>query len=176
MNYLETLVYQWLDYRGYFVRSNVNVGRLQHGGHAGEIDIAAFHPTTQHCLHVECSGDALSWKDRAKRLEPKFRKGQEFIRKEIFPSIPDKPIEQWALVWNAGKTPTIGGVKVVALRRLYLNIASDILELNRQGNRSVPEKYCLLRAIQQTMTFVGDARQIEAISGEDLLLPPEKGR
>lgn len=32
MNYLESLVAEWLEYRGYFVRRNVKVGKRQKGG------------------------------------------------------------------------------------------------------------------------------------------------
>ena len=172
MNYLETLVHQWLDYRGYFVRRNVNVGRANNAGHSGELDIAAYDPTTGHCLHVECSLDSGSWEAREKRFAPKFRKGKEFLEKEAFP-LRVKTIDQWAVVWNAGANrKTLGGGKVVTLATLLRNIATDILETNKHANRTVPEKYFLLRAVQDTMRHVGDPREFDAkLFEDDHLLP-----
>lgn len=55
MNHLETLIKQYYEWRGYIVRSNVKVGRLRHGGWAGELDIVAYHPVSEHLLHLEPS-------------------------------------------------------------------------------------------------------------------------
>ncbi|MDB5072672.1 MAG: hypothetical protein JWM87_3783 [Candidatus Eremiobacteraeota bacterium] len=43
-NFLEQLVAEWYEYRGYFVRRNVLVGRRSQGGQDGELDIVAFNP------------------------------------------------------------------------------------------------------------------------------------
>ena len=171
MNHWEQLVEEWLDYRGYIVKCNVCVGALAHGGHAGEIDVAAFHPHTKHCLHIECSGDAESWGERRERFKRKFHIGREFFGKEVLPWLQDPRIEQWALVWSAGRgRETLDGVKIVTARMLYRNIARDVMKL--KGNRIVPEKYSLLRTVQITMRLVGDSkRALAEIAQEPLLLP-----
>ena len=174
MNHLEELVSQWLDFRGYIVRCNVCIGLLRHGGHTGEIDVAAYHPVTKHCLHVECSGDADSWAYREKRFEQKFAKGRDFIKKEVFPwldGVGDLKIEQWAIVWTAGADRThVAGGKVVTMRNLYRNIARDIRKMREKGNRVIPEKYSLLRTIQQAMHHIGGLAQADTPGHEDVPL------
>lgn len=60
-NFLEQLLREWYEYKGYFVRNNVLVGKLDKGGYATELDIVAFHPETKHVVHLEPSMDADSW-------------------------------------------------------------------------------------------------------------------
>jgi len=62
MNHLEKLTRQYYDWKGYLVKGNVKVGRLDHGGWAGELDIVAYHPLTEHLVHIEPSMDTHSWK------------------------------------------------------------------------------------------------------------------
>ncbi len=61
MNHLEKLIRQYYEWQGYIVRGNVLVGRLSHGGWAGELDIVAYHPQTKRLLHIEPSLDAHTW-------------------------------------------------------------------------------------------------------------------
>ena len=42
INFLEQLIAEWYEYRGYFVRRNVLVGRRLKGGYECELDIVAF--------------------------------------------------------------------------------------------------------------------------------------
>jgi hypothetical protein len=56
-NFLEQLVAEWLEYRGYFVRRNVKVGKRKKGGYEGELDIVGFHPLQKHLVHYETSMD-----------------------------------------------------------------------------------------------------------------------
>ncbi len=174
MTFVEQLVFEWLDYRGYITRCNIRVGRLKKGGYSGEIDIAAYHPTTRHCIHVECHTDAGSWKQREAALKKKFDRGARYIFKEVFPwlQIPGGPeLEQWAVVVTAGKDrKTVAGRRVVSLRQVYRNITRDIVDLMVRGNRMVPEKYPLLRAVQGMVQHVLDSKKnIEALANEDLL-------
>ncbi len=37
MNFIESLIAEWLAYNGYFVRRNVKVGRRPEGGWEGEL-------------------------------------------------------------------------------------------------------------------------------------------
>jgi Holliday junction resolvase-like predicted endonuclease len=45
-NFLEELVAEWLEYKGYIVKRNERVGRRAAGGHEGELDVVAFNPKT----------------------------------------------------------------------------------------------------------------------------------
>ena len=42
VNFLEQLVAEWYEYRGYFIRRNVWVGKLAKGGYECELDIIDF--------------------------------------------------------------------------------------------------------------------------------------
>jgi hypothetical protein len=44
-NYLEQLIAEWYEYKGYFIRQNVWVGKRARGGYECELDIAGleFH-------------------------------------------------------------------------------------------------------------------------------------
>ena len=53
MNQLEMLIEQYYEWKGYIVRNNVKVGRLSHGGWAGELDIVVYNPVSNHLLHLE---------------------------------------------------------------------------------------------------------------------------
>jgi len=155
MNYMEQLVGEWLDFRGYFVRYNVRVGRQRHGGFRGEMDVAAYHPQTQHCLHVECQCDAGSWTAREQILAKKFAVGRQYFAAEVFPWLDSSEIEQWAVVWAAGRNrKRFGQARIVPAKLLYYNIAQDMQRVGLNHNRVVPEKYALLRTIQFTLRFV----------------------
>ena len=43
-NHLESLVAEWYEFQGYFIRRNVRVGKLPKGGYEAELDVVAFHP------------------------------------------------------------------------------------------------------------------------------------
>ena len=66
-NFLEQLVAEWYEFRGYFVRRNINVGPRARGSES-ELDVVAFHPTKRHLVHIEPSMDAHSWKREADLL------------------------------------------------------------------------------------------------------------
>lgn len=55
INFLEQLVAEWYEYRGFFVRRNVNVGKRTAGGHEGELDVVAFHPVEKLLVQIETS-------------------------------------------------------------------------------------------------------------------------
>jgi hypothetical protein len=92
MNHLEQLVAEWLEYRGYFVRVSVQVGRRAKGGFEGELDVVAINFPANHLLHVECSLDALSAEKREPHFKAKFERGRRYIR-EVFRGlpVPDEP-------------------------------------------------------------------------------------
>jgi hypothetical protein len=84
MTHLETLIAEYLDWRGYLVRRNKKVGRLRHGGWEGELDIVAYHPKSQDLVHYEPSIDAIGWTKREERYRKKFDAGRKYIFIDIF--------------------------------------------------------------------------------------------
>ena len=84
MNHLEMLIEQYYEWKGYIVRNNVKVGRLSHGGWAGELDIVAYNPVSNHLLHLEPSIDAHPWKTREKRFKKKLKLEKNISIKKSF--------------------------------------------------------------------------------------------
>ena len=104
MNHLENLIKQYYEWKGYVVRNNVKVGRLAHGGWAGELDIVAYHPRSHHLIHLEPSIDAHSWPTREQRFRKNFAAGREYIREDVFPWVDTNiPIEQVAVLVSSSK-------------------------------------------------------------------------
>src|SRR5882672_2600591 len=58
VSHLEDLLCEYYEWQGYIVRRNIKVGRLGHGGWEGELDIVAYHPKSNHLVHLEPSLDA----------------------------------------------------------------------------------------------------------------------
>lgn len=51
----EDLLAEWYEYRGFFVRRNVLVGKRPNGGYECELDVVAFHLTQKRLVHLEPS-------------------------------------------------------------------------------------------------------------------------
>jgi len=152
-NHLEQLISEWLEFKGYFVRRNVKVGKLAHGGHEGELDIVAYHPIDNHLIHIEPSIDAHTWKKREERFRKKFDAGKKYIISEIFSWLPhNKTFEQWAVLWGSDKNyPEIGSGKVIPIWKLYRLIARDIIAIGNPEGNAIPETFPLLRTMQYTL-------------------------
>lgn len=152
-NHLEQLISEWLEFKGYFVRRNVKVGKLAHGGHEGELDIVAYHPVENHLFHIEPSIDAHTWQKREERFRKKFDAGQKYIIAEIFPWLPhNKSFEQWAVLWGSDRNHSeVGGGKVVPLWHMYRLIAKDIIAIGKPEGNAIPEIFPLLRTMQYTL-------------------------
>lgn len=149
-NFLEQLVAEWYEYRGYFVRRNVLVGRRTNGGHDGELDVVAFHPKERHLVHIEPSMDTDSWTRREERYAKKFALGRAHIP-ELFSGL-DLPHEavQLAVLGYGSRLEarrTLGGGKVVLLAEFMEEIRAHLAAKPYQ-NRAVPEQFGLLRALQ----------------------------
>ena len=98
MNHLETLVREYLEWRGYLVRSNEKVNPLRHGGYEMELDIVGYEPHGKSVVHYEPSIDGYSWEKREKRFHKKFSLGRKYIPTEVFPWLPpDVQIQQIAI-------------------------------------------------------------------------------
>ncbi len=153
-NYLEQLVGEWYEFKGYFVRRSIRVGRRPAGGHEGELDVVAFHPTKRHLVHIEPSVDAHSWDKREERYAKKFAAGRKYIP-EIFKGF-DLPtdIEQIALLVlpSKGSHQTLAGGKIVTVAELLEEIFVGIKHLSIYKN-SIPEDKPLLRSFQYVAEY-----------------------
>ena len=153
-NFLEQLVAEWYEYRSYFVRRNIAVGRRTKGGYECELDIVAFDPVRRHLVHIEPSMDAESWEKRERRFKTKFDAGRKYIP-GLFPGF-DLPneIEQIAILALASKTnhPTLGGAKVLIVSDLLREIMEDLSE-KKIASRAVPEHHPLLRTLQFVVEY-----------------------
>ena len=120
MNHLEQLVAEWHEYRGCFVRRNIQVGPLN-GGYECELDVVAFHPGQQHLVHIEPSMDAHSWARSELRYSKKFKAGRQYIP-ALFEgvSLPQE-IEQIALLGFASNVnvKTLAGGRVMTTSELF---------------------------------------------------------
>lgn len=147
MNFLEQLIAEWYQYKGYFVRQNVRVGKRDKGGYEGELDIVAYHPETKHLIHLEPSSDTDSWAKRESRYERKFRTGKTHI-KSLFKGLELSEVEQKAVFLFGAKTrKKIGGGEIMMVSELIHEIHNDLKEKSIQ-KAIVPENFPHLRTIQ----------------------------
>jgi len=151
MNHLERLTRQYYDWKGYLVKGNIKVGRLSHGGWAGELDIVAYHPQTKHLVHVEPSIDAHSWEKRKQRFEKKFRLGRKYIFTNVFPWLKQKetPLEQIAMLITSSRKE-LCGAQVISIDEFIGQVKTEIMDLGIMAKNAIPEEYDLLRTIQLT--------------------------
>ena len=153
-NFLEQLVTEWYEYRGYFVRRNVPVGRRTRGGYECELDIIAFDPVGRHLVHIEPSMDAESWEKRERSFRKKFDAGLKYIP-GLFPGL-DLPedIEQTAIFAFASRTnhPTLAGRKVLLASDLMREIMEDLSD-KKIASAAVPEHHPILRTLQFVVEY-----------------------
>ena len=158
-NHLESLVAEWYEFRGYFVRRNVQVGKLPTGGYEGELDVVGFHPEQRSLVQIEPSLDADGSAEREKRYKKKFEAGREYIP-GLFPgmAIP-KDIDQIALFVYGGKSrerierfERITGGRVVLIRDFMKEIRADIRH-RKVASAAIPEGLPLLRTLQFAVEY-----------------------
>jgi hypothetical protein len=153
-NFLEQLVAEWYEYKGYFVRRNVPVGKRARGGHESELDVVAFNPALRHLVHVEPSLDAESWEKRERLFKKKFDAGRKYIPR-LFDGfdLPDD-VEQIAILVFASKSnhPMLGGGKVLLISDLMRQIMEDLGDTKLVSNL-VPEHHTLLRTLQFVIEY-----------------------
>ena len=153
-NHLEELIAEWYEYKGYYVKRNIMVGRRVKGGYECELDIIAYNPMKRHLVHLEPSLDSDSWSIRERRYQKKFDAGKKYI-KEQFPgfTLPDE-IEQLAIFLYATNTyhPTLAGGKVISVGDILYDIFLE-LDLKRIGSHAIPEHLSILRSFQYVCEF-----------------------
>jgi hypothetical protein len=164
-NHLEQLVAEWLEFRGYYVRRNVRVGKRPGGGYDCELDIVAFNPEAKRLLHVEPSNDAGSWEVRERRFSRKFAEGKKHIPRLFSGMDIPEEVEQFALLGFASTRhhSKLGGATIILVPDLLRKIIS-ILRGQRIAKNAVPEGFPLLRTLQ----LVGEYRAavFETLSAE----------
>lgn len=146
MNFLERLIAEWYQYKGYFVKQNVRVGKRLQGGYAGEIDVVAFHPITKHLIHLEVSSDTISWSERESKFEKKFRITKEHIPL-IFEGFEIELIEQCIVLLYGSKSKTeLSGVRIILISEIMQEIY-DEFKNKKLLNGIVPENLALIRTL-----------------------------
>lgn len=155
MNFLEQLVAEWFEYRGYFVRTNVKARKRTKGGWDAELDVLAYDPKKAELIHAETSGDSLSWAKRKKHfLSKKF----VFTRRqyESLVGSPVSKVRKRAIVGFVRSTKADlrwgRGIEVVLVPTLIREIA-DVLRTRHPMQQAVPEGYPLLRSFQMVLHY-----------------------
>jgi hypothetical protein len=153
-NFLEQLVAEWYEFRHYFVRRNIRVGRRAQGGYESELDVVAYNPEKQHLVHIEPSMDAGSWAKREQRFTAKFAAGRKYIP-SLFGGVPVLPeIEQIALLGFAGRgqVTMLGGARILLIEDFMNEIHADIAP-RQIKNSAIPEQYVILRSLQYATNY-----------------------
>ena len=147
MNHLEQLIAEWYEYRGYFVRRNVRVGKRVKGGYECELDIVAFDPHTSKLVHIEPSSDTQTWATREARYKKKFDAGDKYI-KDLFHGfkLPAKIEKQAIFLFGSKTRTTVGGGTVLLARDILKQIHNDLRTKNIE-KAIVPESFPLLRTL-----------------------------
>ncbi len=153
MNFLEELVAEWYQYKGYFVRTNVKFGRRRRGGWTGEMDVVAYDPNTKEFLHIETSTDADLRKQRETRFRRKFGTARQYYRR-IFP-FKGRILKQIVILGfsKARRNLDFGErVEVLSIPE-FLNQITDELSQKNPARDAIPETYPLLRSVQYSAFY-----------------------
>jgi hypothetical protein len=148
MNHLESLIGEYLEWQGYFVRKNTKVGALPHGGWAMEFDVVGWHPATGRVLHYEPSTDAHAWDKRVERYAKKFA-AVSLIQAEVLPNIQPSSIRHIAVLPShpVGRD-TIAGFELQSIGELVQEIRTAVEQRGRGRTSAIPEHWPLLRTVQ----------------------------
>ncbi len=155
MNFLETLVAEWYEYSGHFVRANPRTRKRAKGGWDVELDVLAFFPGDQKLIHLETSSDANSWPERKKRfLEKKFILSHQEYERLIGFKV--QKIERVAIVgWMKSTKADLNwgeNITVVLIPTLMEEITAKLKAIDPM-RQAVPEGFPLLRAMQMALAF-----------------------
>lgn len=174
MNHLEALIAQYLEWQGFFVRTNIRVGKRVKGGFEGELDIVAFYPgTPERVLHLEASLAATSRKAFEKSLEKKLDVGRRQVFTEVLPWLTDPRfrLEQFAVLPALpGGERRLGGAVLITVDELLGEIRARIGRKGKTFGSAIPERYPLLRTIQMAVFGFGK----KPSDSEMLLIPDER--
>ena len=155
-NFLESLIAEWLEYKGMFVRTNVLVGLREKGGYECELDVVGIDLQERRILQYEPTMDGSSWKDREIKFRKKFDAGKKYIP-ELFSDFmrihPDW-IEQYAVLGYGSDRnhKTIGGGIIITTKSLFQQILED-LKGKRIDRQAISENMPRLRTIQFILNY-----------------------
>lgn len=148
MNFLEQLVAEWFTLQGYFVQTNLKFGKRGKGGWTGEIDVAAFNPSSRELVHVETSMDADRWEQRRERFARKFTSASRYLQ-HLF-SFEITRVRRVAIVGFSftSRPRALGeGVEDKSLAQFVREVSEGLRERHPLKS-AIPETLPLLRAMQ----------------------------
>jgi hypothetical protein len=155
MNFLETLVAEWYEYTGHFVRANPRTRKRAKGGWDVELDVLAFAPADQRLIHIETSGDANSWAERKAR----FLKRKFILSHQEYESLVGFKVQKVERIAVVGFTKSTKAdlnwgenIRVVLIPTLMEEITSALRKTDFM-RQAVPEGFPLLRAMQMALAF-----------------------
>lgn len=150
VNHLEDLIGQFYEWRGYFVRRNILVGKRAAGGWEMELDVVAFHPKKGELLHIEASLDAHSWAKREQRFQKKFAAGRRYIHRDVFPWLDRKMrIQKQCILPHRGSNRTqLAGGNLLSVDEFMRQVKAEVARSGLASRSAIPEQFDLLRTIQ----------------------------
>jgi len=159
-SHLESLIHEYLEWRGYIVRRNLRIGRRARGGWEMEIDLVGYHPSTKDLVHYEPSLDADSWEKRELRFRKKFDSARKYLFTEVFPWLdPSTPLRQIAVVTgNPSDKRQLGGGELLSVDELMAEVRKSVIAAGPLGRNAIPETYPLLRTLQLSHVGFNRAR------------------
>ena len=162
MNHLEALIAEYLEWQGFFVRTNIQVGKLAKGGFSGELDIVAYKPDEpRRLLHIEPSLAALGAAAHRAECAKKFQRGREHLLTEVFPWLADAGlrIERFAVIPSLpGGDNAVSDGRLMTVDELFSEIRARVTARGKGEDAAIPEAFPLLRTIQ--FTEVGYTRRL----------------
>lgn len=154
-NFLEKLVAEWYQYRGYFVLQNVHVGKRVKGGYDTELDVVAFNPVKKEILHFETSTDSDTWERRETRYRLKFDLGKQHIPKllsvELNQGFEFRQVAIFVYGSNTNRA-RVGGGDVMPIHQ-FMGELKAVLRTKTVAKAAVSEQFPLIRAIQFSLHF-----------------------
>ncbi|MFW9996052.1 MAG: hypothetical protein ACFFD4_28685 [Candidatus Odinarchaeota archaeon] len=150
--YLEELVAEWYDFKGYFVKTNIPFGKGEQGGIKGEIDVLVYDPATQVLKHVEVETGATSYSEIAEKTSKKFERASDYYSK-LFPSgvrsIEKQIITGWGDMKQENREliKNTTGADLITIKEFFNEIKTGVQAIDPTSN-AIPECYRLLRTVQ----------------------------
>ena len=158
LNFLEQIVAEWFNLKGYFVKTNLRFGRIRRGGgYKGEMDVIAFHPQTRELVHVEVSTSAAKWENICKTIRRKFESAEQHYDEMFqFPRHSTRRIAigGFGYVAPAWVKERLGesGVTLESVPEFFRKVTANIQD-RPVAKSAIPETLPLLRAIQFVLHF-----------------------
>jgi|ERR1017187_6518850 hypothetical protein len=160
MSFLEQVVSEYYQHRGYYVRVNVHALKRSKGGYDGELDVLAFEPKQRVLVHVETSWDSDTWEEREEKFKRKFRYDDSQYRAIL--RLPMREVKRRAVIGGALSVPTHVhwlGIEILTVPLLFREIGR-YLDDKHPSRRVVPENLLCLRSIQ-FFKYFGEGTQTD---------------